>query len=47
MLIFDSVRAALAAGYTILSPHADSDGNLLARTRTQRGWAIALVRMHA
>jgi len=42
--IIDSVRAAIAAGFEILSIYPDSEGHLLARIRTSSGWALALVR---
>ncbi len=44
MRILDSVTAAIAAGFEILSVYPDSEGFLLARTRTSAGWALALVR---
>lgn len=43
--VFPSVVAAIAAGYTILSPHADSEGFLQARIKTPAGYAAALVRV--
>lgn len=45
LLIFESVAAAIAAGYAIMSPYADSNGFLHARIRTSAGWALALVRV--
>ena len=42
--IIDSVAAAVRAGFEILSVYPDSEGFLLARTRTSAGWALALVR---
>ena len=47
IVIFPSVVAAIAAGYTILSPHADSEGFLHARIKTPAGFAAALVRVSA
>jgi hypothetical protein len=44
VLIFGSVVEALRAGFSILSPYPDSEGFLQARIRTERGWALALVR---
>jgi hypothetical protein len=41
--IFESVRAAIRAGYMIDSPVPDSEGFLHARTYTIAGWARALV----
>ena len=43
--IFNRVQDALRAGYTIESPHPDSEGFLQARTRPPAGFAIALVRV--
>ena len=43
--IFSNVREALRAGYSIESPHPDSEGFLHARTHTSAGWAKALVRI--
>lgn len=43
--IFESVREALRAGYTLESPYPDSEGFLHARIHTAAGWAKALVRM--
>lgn len=43
LVIFDSVAAATRAGFEILSPHPDLEGFLHARTRTPKGWALALV----
>jgi hypothetical protein len=43
--IFESVQAALHAGYTIQSPIPDSEGFLHARIHTAAGWAEALVRV--
>lgn len=45
MMVFESVGAALRAGFQIESPYADSEGFLHARIRTARGWARALVRV--
>ena len=42
--ILDSVAAAIASGFEILSIYPNSEGFLLARTRTSAGWALALVR---
>lgn len=44
IVIFSSVAEAIAAGYEILSVYRDSEGFLNARTRTDAGWALALVR---
>jgi hypothetical protein len=41
--IFQNVREAISAGFTIVSPIPDSEGYLHARIRTAAGWAIALV----
>lgn len=43
--IFESVQAALQAGYLIESAIPDSEGFLSARIRTAAGWAKALIRM--
>lgn len=40
MVIFKSVREALIAGYQICGK---TDEGYLARMRTERGWALALV----
>jgi hypothetical protein len=37
--IFESVREALKAGYTLESPHPDSERFLHARIHTGAGWA--------
>jgi hypothetical protein len=44
ILIFRSVVEAIQGGFQIESPYPDSEGFLHARTRTQNGWAVALVR---
>ena len=43
--IFDSLEAALDAGYLIDSPFADDEGFLHARIHTNGEWAKALVRI--
>jgi hypothetical protein len=43
IVIFKNVQEALRAGYMIESPIPDSEGFLRARTRTARGWAMALI----
>jgi hypothetical protein len=43
LVIFDSVAAAMRAGFEILSVYPDPEGFLHARTRTPKGWALALV----
>lgn len=40
VVVFKSLRAALTAGYQI---YGKTDEGYLARTRTNRGWALALV----
>lgn len=40
MVVFRSVREALLAGYQI---YGKTEEGYLARTRTERGWALALV----
>lgn len=40
MVVFKSVREALMAGYQI---YGKTDDGYLARTRTERGWALALI----
>ena len=47
ILIFNSTKEAIHAGYLIESPYPDSEGFLHARTRTAAGFALALVRMKA
>jgi len=44
ILMFDSVEAAIAAGFEILSAYRNSEGHLLARVRTSSGWALAVIR---
>lgn len=43
LLVFKSVAEAIRAGYEIISPHADSEGYLHARIKTNAGFALALV----
>jgi hypothetical protein len=43
--IFDSVREAILAGFTIESPIPDAEGFLHARIRINATWARALVRV--
>ena len=45
ILIFESVRDAVDAGFAIESPTPDCEGFLHARIQTRAGWAKALVRM--
>lgn len=45
LLVFETVLAAIAAGYHIMSPYPDSEGFLHARIRTTAGYAMALVRV--
>ena len=45
IVIFETVKEALWAGYMIESPMPDSEGFLHARRHTERGWAMALIRM--
>jgi hypothetical protein len=40
ILVFRSVQEALRAGYQI---YGKTEDGYLARTRTERGWALALV----
>lgn len=40
IVVFKSVREALAAGYQI---YGKTDDGYLARMRTDRGWALALI----
>jgi hypothetical protein len=40
MVVFNSVREALSAGYQI---YGTTEDGYLARMRTERGWALALV----
>jgi hypothetical protein len=40
VVVFRSVREALAAGYHI---YGKTDDGYLARLRTARGWALALI----
>ncbi len=44
IVIFGSVVEAIRAGFEVLSPHPDSEGFIHARIRTEKGWAVALVR---
>ncbi len=44
ILVFESVLAAIRAGFQIESPYPDSEGFLHARIRERSGWAVALVR---
>jgi hypothetical protein len=41
ILVFDSLRSALAAGYHV---YGRTENAILVRTRTTRGWALAIVR---
>ena len=45
IVVFTDIQAALRAGFMIESPIPDGEGFLHARTRTERGWAIALVHL--
>ena len=45
MLIFQSVKKALQAGFIIESAVPDREGFLHARIQTRAGWAGALVRV--
>ncbi len=40
VVVFDSVRDALQAGYHI---YGKTDDGYLARVRTERGWELALI----
>jgi hypothetical protein len=40
IMVFDSVRAALRAGFTV---YDRTSYGYLVRTRTARGWALAVV----
>jgi hypothetical protein len=40
IVVFSSVREALSAGYQI---YGKTEDGYLARMRTERGWALALV----
>lgn len=40
VVVFHSVREALSAGYQI---YGKSEAGYLARIRTERGWALALI----
>jgi len=42
--IFQNVKEAISAGFTIESPIPDSEGFLHARILCSAGWALALVR---
>lgn len=43
LVIFDSVAAAMRAGFEILSVYPDPEGFLHARARTPKGWTLALI----
>ena len=47
ILIFENVRDAINAGFTIESPFPDNEGFLHARIQTTAGWAKAIVRVSA
>jgi hypothetical protein len=44
ILFFNTLQDAIRAGYMIESPMPDSEGFLHAKSRSQSGWAKALVR---